>query len=194
MSLSDLVDKRLINIYRVYDMTNKNNRKKEVTPSGEFIIHICQLYDDVYDDREEDSKPKGEDWKPGVRANHMSLEAFRKKLKDACAIELSTAKIRKILITGGCWTTARSREIQKIFSKTKSISGVAEKLGVSTALVTMNLPYEKVVYDLKDKSGNAKRIEKWRKTHSKFVQFDIEDYYDYYGFTVDLNDLIAIGG
>ena len=30
------------------------------------------------------------------------------------------------------------------------------------ALVAMYLPYEKVVYDLEEKSGNARRIDRWR--------------------------------
>ncbi len=41
----------------------------------------------------------------------------------------------------------------------------AEALNVSEALVNMYLPYEKTVYDLKEKSGNAKRIERWKEEH-----------------------------
>ena len=134
----------------------------KVDPSREYVDYICGLYGDRYDDREEDSKPQGKDWLPGESANHKSLERFRKQLKGNYDIELSTAKIRKILITGGRWSTERSREIQKKYSELKSVPLVAERLGLSTALVVMNLPYEKVVYDLDDKSGNAKRIERWR--------------------------------
>ena len=36
-----------------------------MTPSEEYITYICSLYGDSYDDREEDSKPKGRDWMPG---------------------------------------------------------------------------------------------------------------------------------
>ena len=132
------------------------------TPSADYISYICKLYDDIYDDRKEDSRPHGDNWKPGVCANHRSLESFRRDLKNSYDIALSTAKIRKILITGGCWTTESSRKIQKCYGELKNISEVANKLGLSTAIVTMNLPYEKVVYDLENKSSNAKRIEKYR--------------------------------
>lgn len=135
------------------------------TPSEDYISFICKLYDDIYDDRKEDSRPHGENWNPGVCANHRSLESFRRDLKNSYDIALSTAKIRKILITGGCWTTESSRNIQRYYNELKSISEVANKLGVSTAIVTMNLPYEKVVYDLENKSGNARRIEKYREKH-----------------------------
>ncbi len=139
----------------------------KVNPSEEYVDYICGLYGDVYDDREEDSKPQGKNWVPGQSANHKSLEEFRKQLKSIYDIELSTAKIRKLLITGGRWSTERSREIKKKYSELKSVPMVAESLGLSSALVVMNLPYEKVVYDLDDKSGNAKRIARWRDRQKK---------------------------
>ena len=51
-------------------------------PSAEYVIMICDLYGDVYDDREEDSKPGGEDWIPGVQAEHTSLASFQKQLEE----------------------------------------------------------------------------------------------------------------
>ena len=136
-------------------------RKEKKDPSRDFIERICDLYGDTYDDREEDSKPGGENWVLGKEANHTSLVAFQKMLKEN-GIELSTAKIRKILITGGCWSTERSREVASLYDKYGSVKRVAEILKVSEALVNMYLPYEKAVYDLEEKSGNAKRIARWR--------------------------------
>ena len=49
-------------------------------PSDDFIKLICSLYGDTYDDREEDSRPGGEDWEPGVKAAHLSLGTFQKEL------------------------------------------------------------------------------------------------------------------
>ena len=38
---------------------------------------------------------------------------------------------------------------------------------MSETLVKTYLPYKKVVYDLEDKSGNARRVERWReKNHN----------------------------
>ena len=136
-------------------------RKEKKDPSQEFITQICDLYNDTYDDREEDSSPGGADWQPGLTANHTSLASFQKALKEQ-GIELSTAKIRKILITGGVYTTERSREVAELFEKYRSVRRIAEELDVTEALVNMYLPYGKTVYDLKEKSGNAKRIERWR--------------------------------
>ena len=131
-------------------------------PSAEFIILICSLYNDHYDDREEDSSIGGEDWTPGVKANHQSLAAFQKELRDNHNITLSTSKLRKILITGGMWTTERSREVAELFEELGSIKAVAEALDVTESLVTMYLPYGRIVYDLDDKTRNARRIENYR--------------------------------
>lgn len=147
------------------DEMDKRRREKK-DPSGDFIKMICDLYGDTYDDREEDSSLGGADWIPGTKANHASLAAFQKELKGK-GIELSTAKIRKILITGGCWTTERSREVAELYEKYGTIARVAAELEMSTALVTMYLPYEKVVYDLEDKSSGAKRVERYRKNEKK---------------------------
>lgn len=141
-------------------------RKDRVDPTAEYVAYICSLYGDTYDDRDEDSRPGGEDWIPGEKALHLSLSAFQKELEEQ-GISLSTAKIRKILITGGCWSTERSREVQELYEKYQSISRVASELEVTDALVTMYLPYGKTVYDLEDKSGNARRIERWREKKSQ---------------------------
>ena len=111
-------------------------RKEKKDPSREFVTQICELYGDAYDDREEDSRPGGDDWQPGVPANHTSLAAFQKTLKEK-GITLSTAKIRKILITGGVYTTERSREVAELFERYKSVKLVAAELELSTALISM---------------------------------------------------------
>ena len=137
---------------------------------------ICRLYGDVYDDREEDSRIKGMDWTPGMKARHKSLGAFQAELEQVHGIHLSRSKLQKILITGNCWKTERSREVQQLYKAYTSADGkngkrlepeaavraIAEELNVSTVCVTINLPYQKVVYDLDDKSANAMRIEKCR--------------------------------
>lgn len=143
-------------------MRADKRRKPARDPSRDYICLICSLYNDYYDDREEDSQPGGESWVPGRKALHISLDAFRRTLRDVHGIELSTAKIRKILITGGLWTTERSREVAELYEQYGSVSRVAEELGLSPGLVTTYLPYQRTVYDLDEKSGNARRIDRWR--------------------------------
>ena len=150
--------------------------KMKKTPSEDYVLMICHLYGDVYDDREEDSKIKGLDWEPGLKSAHKSLGAFQKELDGVYGIHLSRTKLQKILITGGCWTTERSREVQWLYSQytaevkdgglgldgNTAIQAIAKHLEISDVSVIINLPYGKVVYDLEEKTKNAKRIERFR--------------------------------
>ena len=153
-----------------------DQEKQGKTPTLEYVTFICRLYGDCYDDREEDSKINGLNWEPGVKAGHKSMASFQKELEEGHGIHLSRTKLQKILITGGCWTTERSREIQWLYeeytavkesggrglSAEEAIRAIAKHLGISTVSVTINLPYGKVVYGLENKSANAKRLDKCR--------------------------------
>lgn len=154
--------------------------------SKAFIQEICLLYNDCYDDRIEDSRPPvagkkngqaykrlaGEDWGPGMPARHKSLVAFQRELVEKHEIHLSTSKIRKILISGGLWTTERSREIQSMFDELtregsdvnpeQVVSVISRKLGVSKPTVVVNLPYINGVNRLEPKSKNAHRCSRYR--------------------------------
>lgn len=161
-------------------------------PSKEYIEYICSLYGDIYDDRIEDSRPPaagddfrdpGDDWKPGQEADHKSLNAFQKELSDM-GIKLSTSKIRKILITGDCWTTERSREIAEMFeryttekasggfglSEDQAVKRIAAELEVSLVTVNVNLPYRNVVYNLENRSSNAVRCARYKERKKKSKQ------------------------
>ena len=163
-----------------------------MNPSNEYIKHICELYNDYYDDRIEESNPPtagnnpktaGEDWRPGVLAAHKSLVAFQKELEEE-GIRLSTSKIKKILVTGGCWTTARSRQVQelydrytkegvrdeddpdtagKILTATEAVERISKELRISKVSVSVNIPYQDVVYKLEQRSKNAIRCARYRK-------------------------------
>ncbi|MBQ9210408.1 MAG: hypothetical protein IJ153_01805 [Clostridia bacterium] len=143
----------------------------------EYIRKICELYGDRYDDREEDSRLGGEDWQPGQKARHMSLRAFQRKLKNEENIQISTGKIQKILISGGCWSTERSRIVGELYheytarrmdggenmDRASAIQCIAMDLGIDPQTVSINLPYDKVVYELEDKTKNAIYCERYRK-------------------------------
>lgn len=158
-------------------------------PTAEYIDYICSLYGDIYDDRFEDCKPPaagdavrvpGKDWIPGQVANHKSIIAFQRELEDK-GIKLSSSKIRKILITGCCWSTERSREIKALFDhyilpksngglglkREAAVANIASDLDISVVTVSVNLPYESVVYKLEQKSSNAKRCKKYREGKNK---------------------------
>ena len=108
--------------------------------------------------------------------HHKSLSAFKKELEETYDIKLSNSKILKILITGGVWSTERTREVGYLYEtmttpvadggegleKKAAMKRIAEELEISQAMVCMSLPYGRTVYDLEDKSSNAVRCDRWR--------------------------------
>ena len=153
-------------------------------PSNDYINLICSLYGSFYDDRIENTSPPtagdtprtpGDDWMPGTTANHKSLVAFQRELKQQ-GINLSTSKIKKILITGGLWTTETSRSIQadfQVYTATADRGGegldpadavrrISEERRISVVTVSVNLPYSSVVYNLENRSSNAKRCARYK--------------------------------
>ena len=152
-----------------------------MNPGTQYIERICRMYGDAYDDREEDSRIGGDSWEPGKTSLHKSIRRFQIELEQVYGIRLSRTKIQKILITGLRWTTERSREIYRLFEEytqdvqaggkglnpKDAIRAIAAHLGISTVAVSINLPYLKGVYELEEKSPNAKRIEKYRGRKTK---------------------------
>lgn len=138
-------------------MDNKDNLKKIYVSdsSYDYVDKICDLYGSPYDDR--------------IVGEHKSLRSFQKELKEN-GISLSTSKIQKILITGGYWSTERSREIYGVYSKYAKVGTdkswalrkTAEELSISIAMADMCLPYEKAVYGLENKSMNAIKCARYK--------------------------------
>lgn len=90
--------------------------------------------------------------------------------KTALQTEISSTKVRKILITEGLWSSARSLQIRDLADQGNSSSEIAEKLQVSMAMVQNYLPYEKGLYDEPDKTDTAIRSEKYRERNRAYAQ------------------------
>ena len=142
----------------------KNLNETSLKPTIDFVSEICELYGEDYDDRLEIKTPIGE------KSNHKSLRAFQRELKEK-GIDLSTNKILKILISGGKYSTEKSREIASIYqdyinqgcSEAEAVQLTAEDCELTQAAICMYLPYKKTAYKLENKTGNAKRCDKYRK-------------------------------
>ncbi len=84
--------------------------------------------------------------------------------------ELSTTKVRKILITEGLWSSSRSKQIRDLADQGKTSSEIAEILGITSVMVQNYLPYEKGLYDEPDKTDTAIRSEKYRERNRAYAQ------------------------
>ena len=90
--------------------------------------------------------------------------------KTALQTEISTTKVRKILITEQLWSSPRSQQIRALAELGKSSSEISEDLKISVAMVQNYLPYEKGLYDEVKKSDTAIRSEKYRDRNRKYAK------------------------
>lgn len=88
--------------------------------------------------------------------NGVSVRALAKQM------ELSPMKTRKILITGGCYATDLSTEIEALYKDGKTISQIAELLSTTPANVNSYLPYERIIYGMEERSVEADRQARYR--------------------------------
>lgn len=78
-------------------------------------------------------------------------------------LDISAYKVRKILITAGEWSSPFSEQVEQMKKSGMTIANIAEKLDVSANLVSAYLPYEKVIYNVPDRTLVAGRSDRYRK-------------------------------
>jgi hypothetical protein len=88
----------------------------------------------------------------------------------ALQAEISTTKVRKILITMGLWSSPRSQQIRELSNQGKSSAEIAKTLQISVVMVQNYLPYEKGLYDEPQKTDTAMRSEKYRTRNRSYAQ------------------------
>lgn len=91
----------------------------------------------------------------------------------AVADEFNTTilKIRKILITSGVFQSETSEQVQALRAEGRTIEEIQKELGISRASVYSYLPYIKVIYNAKEISANAQRLQIYRERKRTVVAF-----------------------
>lgn len=137
----------------------------------DLIKTACSLFGEPYDDRESSTSlflsPHGQ------KPEHVSLRSV------AESIEISVVKVRKLLISGGFYSTSTSRRVQKLYNEAReaylkrgmnpahaekhAVITVCEKTHLGRASVYSYLPFKNDAYGLDEKSPAAVRQERYRK-------------------------------
>ena len=136
----------------------------------EMIKSACSLFGEPYDDRE---TPTSLFLSPhGQKPEHTSLRSVAEEM------EISTVKVRKLLISGGFYSTVTSRTVKRLYDeavKENIKNGMnpaqAEKHAVITvshqthfgrASVYSYLPFKNDAYGIEEKSAAAIRQRRYR--------------------------------
>lgn len=75
---------------------------------------------------------------------------------------MSPMKTRKILITGGVYSTDLSTEISELYKDGKTVGEIALLLNMTTSNVNSYLPYERIIYNMDERSVEADRQQRYR--------------------------------
>ena len=122
----------------------------------EILNALCNYYGDPVDDREPEDP------------EHISLHDV------ADRFDITVMKARKILITGGMYSTALSRSVQELHAQGLSVAQITEKTGLKRASINSYLPYAHIIYNLPDISIKAERQKQYRVRQRNNTRTDAE--------------------
>ena len=90
--------------------------------------------------------------------------------KIAKEMELSAVKVRKILITGGVFSSPLSTQIDALNKDGKKPSEIAILLNTTTANANSYLPYERIIYKIEERSVEAARQQRYRDRKKRLMK------------------------
>ena len=129
----------------------------------ELLGIVCSYFGRVYDDFEEERhralrghRPSDKKWLEVMGEDPTINETAEE-------FDITPMKARKILITGGCFDTEIYRKIKKMRERNLTVEQIAEKLKKKPITVRSYLPYERVIYNLEERSVNADRLQRFKK-------------------------------
>ena len=126
------------------------------TTMQELLDAVCDYYGDPVDDRKEED------------AEHVSLHDV------ADEFDITVMKARKLLITGGLYSTSLSRKVQEFHAQGLTVAQITEETGLKRASINSYLPYAHIIYNLPDISIKAERQKQYRVRKRNSVRTDVE--------------------
>ena len=129
---------------------------------GQLVDKVCEYFDRVYNDAEQERLLSLRGHRPGDEAWQKIMHGLPTINETAEEFNVTPAKIRKILVTGGYYDTALYRSIMELRTQGLGAEEIAEKIGKKKVTVQSYLPYEKVIYMMEERSVNADRVRRFK--------------------------------
>lgn len=122
----------------------------------ELLTAVCEYYGAPVEDRKEKDP------------DHVSLHDVAEEFN------ITVMKARKLLITGGLYSTATSRRVQELLAEGKTGKEVQEITGLGRSSVNSYIPYANIIYNLPDLSIKAERQKQYRVRKRNSIRTDVE--------------------
>lgn len=131
---------------RYYDEVDEEQKRA-------YLIKVaCKLYGKPYDDRYEPSAVDDHGKDKKSKSGNADTEGRSSLREVADIMKISPAKVKRLLIDGGYYSTAQTREIQRLVDAGVSIKEIAKRLQLAERTVKQLMPYRKGVYGI-DSNG-----------------------------------------
>ena len=129
---------------RIYEDVDKEMKLEEL------VKMACDLFGPPYDDREED-------------------KLSRRSIREVGRImHLSEAKVKRLLIEGGWYSTKETRAVRRLMRSGKTDEQIAEELGITTHKVRVLKPYkDSRIYGIGTVSAQKNRMYRRRKSEDE---------------------------
>lgn len=122
----------------------------------ELLTAVCEFYGNPVGDRKDEDP------------DHVSLHDV------AAEFDITVMKARKLLITGGLYSTSLSRRVQELHDQGLTVAQITEQTGLKRASINSYLPYSNIIYNLPDISIKAERQKQYRVRRRNSTRTDAE--------------------
>ena len=135
---------------------------------GELVEKVCSYFGRVFDDKEQERHNKLRGRRPGDETWKKIMGGKPTINETAAEFDITSHKVRKLLVTGGYYDTALFREIKERKEQGMGIEEIGAELGLKPDTIRTYLPYERVIYNLPERSVNADRLQRFKKRHGGY--------------------------
>lgn len=137
-------------------MPKRKPNYNPVSIMQELLTAVCDYYGEPVDDRKEENP------------DHVSLHDVAERF------DITVMKARKLLITGGLYSTKISRRVQTLYAEGKTTAEMMQLTGLGRASINSYLPFMHIVYNLPDISIKAERQKQYRVRKRNATRSDAE--------------------
>ena len=138
------------------------------TVQTSLVEAVCSYFGRVFDDNEQMKHRRLRGHRPGDEVWNDIMKGYPTLNETAAYFDITPGKVRKLLITGACYDTSLYRAVSSLKAEGKSGEEIGEVLSLKPRTVRTYLPYERVIYNLEERSVNADRLQRFKKRHGGY--------------------------
>ena len=145
----------------------KSNYDSEAVQAS-LVEAVCSYFGRIFDDNEQRKHLMLRGHRPGDAVWNNIMKGYPTINETAAHFDITPGKVRKLLITGGCYNTSLYKTVSRLKEEGKSGEEIGEALNLKPGTVRTYFPYERVIYNLEERSVNADRLQRFKKRHGGY--------------------------